>query len=236
MSSSFNNGNIIPVITIDGPSGVGKGTLSRRLSNILGWNLLDSGIIYRILASIALDNNIDTNNEIKLIMLIPLIKIDFLRKNNRFIVLLNKKEIDKNIYTEIIGNLASKIAIFPKLRASLLRYQRKFCIWPGLVADGRDMGTIVFPNAMVKIFLYASERKREQRRLDQLQKTNFNVNFNCLLSQIRERDNRDYTRKIAPLIPSVDALMLDSTDLSENEVTNKVLTYMKQVDIPLCNI
>lgn len=218
---------IIPVITVDGPSGAGKGTLSRKLADTLGWNLLDSGVIYRILATTALSNNIDFNNEKQLVMLIANMKIDFIKIKNRFFIFHNNKEVNENIYMESIGNIASKIAMSSKIRGILLKYQRQYCVLPGLVADGRDMGTIVFPNAIIKFFLYASCKERQDRRLDQLRKIYFNVNFKFLASQLKERDNRDYNRKIAPLIPAADALIIDSTYLSELEVINKMQTYIK---------
>lgn len=217
----------VPVITIDGPSGVGKGTVSRKLANILGWNLLDSGVIYRILVTTALSKNIDLHNAEELVDFISKIKIDFIRVKNKFFIFCNNKQINKNIHTEFIGNLASKIAEHPKIRVALLKYQRQYCRFPGLIADGRDMGTIIFPNAIVKFFLYASNKERQYRRLDQLRKTDFNVNFKFLVSQIKERDDRDYNRKIAPAVPAADAFILDSTYLSEVEVINTMRTYIK---------
>lgn len=221
--------NLPPVITIDGLSGTGKGVLSKKLANIFGWNLLDSGIIYRVLALIALNNKIDINNELKLAELANTIKINFVNKLNSFLVFLNNQEITQDVYTEHIGNVASKIALFPKVRITLLEYQRTFRIFPGLIADGRDMGTIVFPNAVLKIFLYASFEERKRRKLYQLQKKFFNVNFNCSTVQmIKERDKRDYNRKLAPLFPAANALVLDSTHLSQKEIKVKVCTYIKE--------
>lgn len=218
-----------PVITIDGPSGSGKGTLSKKLASILRWNTLDSGMIYRILALIALNNHIDISNEMKLVEIANSVKINFINKLNKFLIFYDNLEITQDIYTEVIGNVASKIAIFPKVREVLLEYQRSFCVFPGLVADGRDMGTVIFPNAVLKVFLNASVTVREQRRLLQL-KNKFcnvtNVKF-LILKNIRERDERDYNRKLAPLLPAVDALVLDSTYLSPEEITVKVFSYIK---------
>lgn len=221
-------GNIFPVITIDGPSGAGKGTLSRTLSKILGWNLLDSGVIYRVLALVALKNKINIHREEKVAALAEKIQISFTNRKNSFFVLCNGKEIKEDIYTETIGNYASKIAAFPQVRQNLLAYQRTFRQCPGLIADGRDMGTVVFPNAELKIFVYASFDERKRRRLHQLRKKNFNVNLKFLLSQIKERDERDYNRKLAPLTPAIDSLILDSTHLSEEEVKSKVLVYIRE--------
>lgn len=221
--------NFFPIITIDGPSGSGKSTLSRKLANILGWNILDSGIIYRLLALMALNNHIDINNENKLVDLAKTIKVNFINKIDRCLILFNHKEITQNVYTEFVGNIASKIAIFPKVREVLLEYQRTFSVSPGLVADGRDMGTVVFPNAILKIFLYASLEIRKRRRLYQLQKQFFNVNFeHFMVKIIQERDKRDCFRMLSPLLPADDALVLDSTYFSQEDIRMKVMTYIKK--------
>lgn len=223
--------NFPPVITIDGPSGSGKGILSKKLASILGWNLLDSGIIYRMLALKVVNNKIDINNEFQLAKLAYTIKINFVNKLNKFSILFNNQEITQDVYTEFIGNVASKIAIFPKVRKILLEYQRTFCVFPGLIADGRDMGTVVFPDAILKVFLYASLEERKRRRLYQSQKKFFNVNLKfskSMHNMIKERDQRDCTRALAPLFPAVDALVLDSTHLSPTEIRVKIFTYIKE--------
>lgn len=222
--------NLPPIITIDGPSGSGKSTLSKKLASMLGWNVLDSGIIYRVLALMALNNHIDINDENKLADLANTIRITFINGlDGKCLMIFKNTEITKNICTEVVGNMASKIAVFPKVRDILLEYQRKFCMFPGLVADGRDMGTVVFPNALLKIFLHASLEKRRQRKLHQLQQKFSNVNFECaVLKKIQERDERDYSRVFAPLFPAVDALVLDSTYLSQEEIGIKVITYIKK--------
>ncbi|URJ24888.1 (d)CMP kinase [Candidatus Blochmannia ocreatus (nom. nud.)] len=220
--------DVFPVITIDGPSGSGKGTLSRKLAKILGWNLLDSGIIYRVLALIMLIYKVDINYEEKILELIKVIKINFVKSYDSFIILFNGIRVTQDIYTETIGNYASKIAALSTVRKNLLIYQRAFCKWPGLVADGRDMGTVVFPNALLKIFLYASCEEREKRRLYQLKEKKNSVNYKEFLSHIRERDDRDFNRRLAPLVPAIDALVLDSTYLSEEEVNSIVLMHIKE--------
>lgn len=221
--------NLLPIITIDGPSGSGKSTLSKKLASLLGWNVLDSGIIYRSLALMALNNQIDINDESKLEDFANTIKITFINKLGKFLVFFKNIEITQDVCTEIIGDVASKIAVFPKVREILLEYQRTFCVFPGLVADGRDMGTVVFPNAILKVFLYASLEKRRNRKLHQLQQKFSSVNFKfSMLKKIQERDKRDYSRAVAPLFPAVDALILDSTYLSQEEVKVKVFTYIKK--------
>lgn len=223
--------NLPPVITVDGPSGSGKGVLSKKLANVLQWNLLDSGIIYRVLALIALNSKIDVGNEIALANIASNIKINFVKKLDRYLVFFNKKEITQDIYKESIGNFASIIATLPKVREALLKYQRKFCTFPGLIADGRDMGTVIFPHAVLKIFLYASLEERKKRKLHTLKNIFFNVNCEkqyWILRMMQERDNRDCNRMIAPLLPADNALILDSTNLSQEETSIKVFAYIKK--------
>ncbi|MBX4181138.1 (d)CMP kinase [Sodalis sp. CWE] len=221
---------ITPVVTVDGPSGSGKGTLSKALAAELQWNFLDSGAIYRTLALITIRHQVDitVNNEARIASLAAYLNVHFKNEQGKFSILLEGKKIDKIIYNEAVGNIASKIAVFPRVRKALLQYQKKFRIIPGLIADGRDMGTIVFPDASLKIFLDASLEDRAKRRTQQLQKKGFNVNFNDVLFEIEKRDYRDSKRTIAPLIPAVDAVVLDSTNLTIDEVTKKALEYISQ--------
>ncbi len=218
---------LVPVITVDGPSGVGKSTLCKLLAEIFHLNVLDSGAIYRVLALEALRKKMITDDEEALAALSICLDILFLIKQGRMHVLLEGQDVSQIIRNEKIGNAASKIATFSRVRQAILRRQRTFRTSPGLIADGRDMGTVVFPDATIKIFLYASLEKRAYRRMRQLQEKGFSVSFRRLLSEIKERDDRDRTRIVAPLVPAPDALVLDSTDLSIDEVVVKVIKACK---------
>ncbi|VFP79003.1 Cytidylate kinase [Candidatus Erwinia haradaeae] len=217
---------MIPVITIDGPSGAGKGKLCQEITNILKWNFLDSGAIYRALALLALENQINTNSEEDLCIIAMHLKITFYSENGKVQVILENKDISEKIRSQTISNLASRIAILPRLREVLLSFQRKFRVLPGLVTDGRDMGSIVFPDALVKIFLDASLSERVNRRKLQLQNNGFSVNFNNLVNQIQERDERDYYRSTSPLLLAPDALKIDSTNIPMKQVLKIALSYV----------
>ncbi|CRK85632.1 Cytidylate kinase [Candidatus Providencia siddallii] len=219
---------IAHVIAIDGTSASGKGTICKTLANKLGWNFLDSGAIYRVLALAALQHNIDIKSEHSLANLAKNLNINFISKQDIFKVFLDNKDITNLIKTEEIGNLASKTAILPIVRKSLLVHQRSFRVSPGLIADGRDMGTVVFPDASVKIFLDASIQERTKRRMKQLQKKGLYVNFKQLLNKIQERDHRDQIRFFSPLIKDKNALILDSTNMSIEDVFKKIYTYIKK--------
>lgn len=218
-----------PVITIDGPSGAGKGILCEAIAESLGWHLLDSGAIYRALAIAALHHQINVTTEKMLAALAEDLDIYFTTQGDKLLIFLEGEDVSNKISTETIGNLASQIAKLPQVREALLRRQRIFRKEPGLVADGRDMGTVVFPNALVKIFLDANTKERAQRRWLQLQGKGFHVNFKWLLAEMQERDNRDRHRAIAPLVPAFDAFVLDSTSLSIVEVTQVALGYIQKV-------
>ncbi|PSV01780.1 (d)CMP kinase [Photobacterium kishitanii] len=215
-----------PVITVDGPSGAGKGTLCMLLAEKLGWNLLDSGAIYRVLALAALHHGVDTESEEALVPLAAHLDVQFVAEGELVRVILEGEDVSDTLRTEKVGNAASKVAALPRVREALLRRQRAFSEQPGLVADGRDMGTVVFTSAEVKIFLDASAEERATRRMNQLQKKGLDVSFSNLLSEIQERDYRDRNRAVAPLRPADDALVLDSTEMSIEQVLEKVLAYV----------
>ncbi|WMY96961.1 MAG: (d)CMP kinase [Arsenophonus sp.] len=217
-----------PVITVDGPSGVGKGTLSKALANKLGWKLLDSGAIYRVLALAAVYNHVNIKSEKALISLAVNLDVSFKAKDKELNVFLEGKEVSNEIRRDKISNLASLTAVFPEVRKALLSRQRRFRIKPGLIADGRDMGTVVFPDASIKIFLDATPGECARRRMKQLQEKGFNVKLSDLLVKIKKRDYRDRNRLIAPLKPAKDAYVLDSTKLSIKGVIKKALDYIKK--------
>ena len=216
----------IPVITIDGPSGAGKGTVARIVAEQLGWHLLDSGAIYRVLAVATQHHHVSPDEEEPLIPMAAHLDVQFeISSQGESKVILEGEDVTNSIRTEEIGALASKVAAFPRVREALLRRQRAFSVAPGLVADGRDMGTVVFSKAPVKIFLTASAEERAERRFNQLKQKGFDVKLGRLLDDIRQRDERDRNREVAPLIPAEGALIVDSTDLSIQEVVNKVLSF-----------
>ncbi|MFT5755609.1 MAG: cytidylate kinase [Alteromonadaceae bacterium] len=218
----------VPVITIDGPSGAGKGTVARVIAEQLGWHLLDSGAIYRVLAVATQHHNLGIDDEEALIPIAAHLDVQFEINNEESKVILEGEDVTNSIRTEEIGELASKIAAFPRVREALLRRQRAFKVTPGLVADGRDMGTVVFTDAPVKIFLTASAEERSQRRFNQLKEKGFDVKIGRLLDDIRQRDERDENRKVAPLVPAEGALIVDSTDISVKEVVSKILSFANE--------
>lgn len=216
----------VPVITIDGPSGAGKGTVARIVAEQLGWHLLDSGAIYRVLAVATQHHHVDLEDEEPLIPMAAHLDVQFeINSQGESKVILEGENVTDTIRTEEIGALASKVAAFPRVREALLRRQRAFSVAPGLVADGRDMGTVVFSKAPVKVFLTASAEERADRRFNQLKDKGLDVKIGRLLDDIRQRDERDRNREVAPLIPAEGALIIDSTNLSIQEVVNKVLSF-----------
>lgn len=215
------------VITVDGPGGAGKGTLCQRLALALGWHLLDSGAIYRVLALAVLRQQLPINDESAIISLAKSLDIRFLSQHNQLLVMLAGDDVSLAIRSQEVAEIASKLAAFTGVRQALLLRQRDFRQPPGLVADGRDMGTVVFPDAPVKIFLDASAQQRARRRMQQLQQQGFSVNFASLLAEIQQRDERDRNRSVAPLVPASDALLLDSTHLTIDQVTAQALAYVR---------
>jgi len=216
-----------PVITVDGPSGAGKGTLCMLLADKLGFHLLDSGAIYRVLALAAIHHGVDTESEDALVPLATHLDVQFIAEGDLVKVILEGEDVSGELRKEETGMAASKVAALPRVREALLRRQRAFSSAPGLVADGRDMGTVVFPEAEVKVFLDASAEERATRRLKQLQQKGLDVRFDDLLSEIQERDDRDRNRPVAPLRPAEDALVLDSTSMNIEQVVEKALHYIE---------
>lgn len=214
------------VITIDGPSGVGKGTLCQALAQKLDFDLLDSGAIYRVLGVAAVKHNIDLNDEANLTQLAQHLDLQFIALEDGVKALLDGQDVSQAIRTEQAGMNASQVASLPKVRSALLQRQRDFSKDKGLIADGRDMGTVVFPNAQVKIFLDASAEERANRRYKQLQQKGINADYEEILAEIQARDFRDRNREVAPLKPAENAFLLDSSALSISEVFEKALQYI----------
>ncbi len=212
----------IPVITIDGPGGSGKGTIGLQLAKTLEWHFLDSGALYRVLALAALKHQVDLEDEYAIAELAKTLDVRF---NGE--IFLEKQNVTRQIRTESCGNAASQVAVFPAVRTALLDKQYAFRQSPGLVADGRDMGTAVFPDAIIKFFLEASAAERAKRRYLQLKDTHQDVTLQNLLTEISERDARDKTRVVSPLVPAEDAVVIDTTGLGIEAVFDRILKVVK---------
>ena len=220
---------MIPVLTLDGPSGVGKGTVASIIAQKLDWHLLDSGAIYRAFAIVARDNDIKIDDIDGLLKLANNFDISFKLNSNHepLNVYLNNVEVSSELRTEKTAALASQFAKIESLRKTLLVKQRQFKKLPGLVADGRDMGTVVFPDAPFKVFLTAEVSERAKRRLKQLQESGIAGNISHTLAEVQKRDERDANRQHSPLRPAKDALVIDTTNLTINEVITKVMALIK---------
>jgi cytidylate kinase len=218
----------VPVLTIDGPSGSGKGTIAREVAQALGWHLLDSGALYRAVGVLALDRGIELDAAAALAGIARTLPIAFLPADQGVSVLLEGRSRDHDLRTEAAGAAASAVAALPEVRAALLQRQRDFRQAPGLVADGRDMGTVVFPDAAAKVFLTASAGERARRRHKQLMDKGVAATLAALLEDIQMRDARDSGRSVAPLKAADDALRIDSTGMSVGQVVAAVLDHVRQ--------
>jgi cytidylate kinase len=219
-----------PVITIDGPTASGKGTISRLLAEQLGWDILDSGALYRLLGLKALRKNLALDDEPALAQLALELDIRFggSTQDKEIQVFLDDENVTNEIRTETSGAAASKVAALPKVRTALLDKQRAFRQPPGLIADGRDMGTVVFPDAHVKIFLTASAEERAKRRYNQLIEKGVSVRLSDLFEEIAERDKRDSNRSAAPLVAAKDAIELDTSDITAEQAALRILDFYQK--------
>ena len=216
------------IITIDGPSGVGKGTLAKNLSDELDWIVLDSGSLYRMVGYLSLKNDTKDFSEIRKIINKEEISFKFLSKNSNISLFLGEDDLSEFIRNEEVAKLASEFAVIPEVREYLFKIQRAFLDkGKGLIADGRDMGTILFPEAKYKFFITASAEERARRRENQLKESGLSVNMRNLQERIEERDKKDSSREISPLIPAEDAVVIDSSNIGIYELKDKVLNLIR---------
>jgi cytidylate kinase len=212
-----------PIVTIDGPSGSGKGTISRAVATYARWHLLDSGALYRLVALAGLERGLDAGDVAGHVRAAESMRVSFGARPEKEQVSLSGRDVTAELRSEEASRGASRVAAWPQVRQALLERQKAFARPPGLVADGRDMGTVVFPGAQLKIFLTASAEERARRRHKQLKDKGSGVSLAALSREIAERDLRDSTRAVAPLKPASDAHVIDSTDLTIEQVVERVL-------------
>ncbi|TNF35447.1 MAG: (d)CMP kinase [Gammaproteobacteria bacterium] len=217
-----------PVITIDGPAGSGKGTISQRVAAALGWHLLDSGALYRLVGVALMRDGGAPEEEARAARLAGQMDVVFEPVGERTVVWLNGDDVTEAIRTEVASAMSSRMGAIPAVRSALLARQRAFAQAPGLVADGRDMGTVVFPQAPLKIFLTASAEERAQRRHKQLKAKGESVNIADLLRDLQARDERDSQRAVSPLVAAEDAVIVDTTGIGIDDVTERVLLLARQ--------
>jgi len=218
----------IPVITIDGPSGAGKGTIAQLLASKLGFHILDSGSLYRLTALASLNDQIALEDEAAISEVAAQLDVVFKPTDEGLQILLRGEDVSEAIRAEDIGMRASRVAAISAVRDALLQRQRDFMLAPGLVADGRDMGTTVFPDARLKVFMTASAEERAERRYKQLKAKGINANIAALVADLKARDEQDANRAVSPLKPADDAILLDTTEMSIQQVTEKLLELARQ--------
>lgn len=218
-----------PVVAIDGPSASGKGAISRRVAAKLGFHLLDSGALYRIAGLMALRKGLVLENGPDVAKMLSELDISFESDGvSETVIRVNGDDVTTDVRLESTGELASRVAAQPEVRSALIGFQRSFRKWPGLVADGRDMGSVIFPDAQAKLFLTASPEERARRRHKQLKEKGISVNLAALSAEIAERDHRDRTRSVSPLRPAPDAEELDTTPLDIEQVVSRVLAFVEK--------
>ncbi|WP_178863836.1 (d)CMP kinase [Thiomicrorhabdus cannonii] len=219
--------NLIPIVTIDGPSGVGKGTLAQYLTCKTQFHFLDSGAIYRALAFGAIKNKLALDDLPGLVSLAEILPVEFVATS----IMYDAEDVTSKVRTEEVAAVASKVAAIPEVRAALLARQKAFAKAPGLIADGRDMGTVVFPEAALKLYLTASAEVRAERRVNQLKNQGLSANIDQIIQDIKERDERDSTRATSPLKPADDAIIIDTSDLDIDQVCSQAENLLREKSI-----